>query len=52
MTKNEEKEYLIKLAENITKNAFIKETWKNVPSDLKHDIIIFAIFVEDYLKKE
>lgn len=52
MTKNEEKEYLTKLAENIIKNAFTNEKWQGVPSDLKHDIIIFAIFVEDFLKKE
>lgn len=51
MTKNEEKEYLTKLAENIIKNAFTNEKWQGVPSDLKHDIIIFAIFVEDFLKK-
>lgn len=52
MTEQDEKTYLLGLADGIIKNAFKDENWRAVPSDLKHDIVIFAVFVKDFLKKE
>lgn len=51
MTEQDEKTYLLGLADGIIKNAFKNEKWRAMPSDLKHDIVIFAVFVKDFLKR-
>lgn len=51
MTEQDEKTYLLGLADGIIKNAFKNKKWRAMPSDLKHDIVIFAVFVKDFLKR-
>ncbi len=47
-----EREYLIRRAECLSKVFLQSEEYNCLPDDKRQDLAVFAIFVKNYLKKE
>lgn len=47
-----EREYLIRRAECLSKAFLQSEEYNCLPDDKRQDLAVFAVFVKNYLKKE
>ena len=47
-----EREYLIRQAECLSKAFLQSEEYNCLPDDKRQDLAVFAVFVKNYLKKE
>lgn len=47
-----EREYLIRRAECLSKAFLQSEEYDCLPDDKRQDLAVFAVFVKNYLKKE
>lgn len=47
-----EREYLIRRAECLSKAFLRSEEYNCLPDDKRQDLVVFAVFVKNYLKKE
>lgn len=47
-----EREYLIRRAEYLSKAFLQSEEYNCLPDDKRQDLAVFAVFVKNYLKKE
>lgn len=52
MEQMNEREYLIKRADWLSKAFLQSEEYKCLPDEKRQDLAVFAVFVKNYLKKE
>lgn len=48
----DEREYLIRRADCLSKAFLQSEEYNYLPADKRQDLAVFAVFVKNYLKKE
>lgn len=52
MEQMNEREYLIKRADCLSKAFLQSDEYKCLPDEKRQDLAVFAVFVKNYLKKE